>query len=117
MGRKISAVCLTALLLAFFLITVSAAEFDPGKTGSISVTLTEQYDKLPIAGAELSLYLVASVGINTDGQLNYLYTEAFAGSGISLEDPDLAEKLDAKRKSGMETVLEKNKKIEDQFNQ
>ena len=35
---------------------------------------------------------------------------------LSVEDAELAKKLDAKRKAGMETVLEKNKKIEEQFN-
>lgn len=35
---------------------------------------------------------------------------------LAVEDVALAEKLDAKRKAGMEAVLEKNKKIEAQFN-
>ena len=35
---------------------------------------------------------------------------------LAVEDADLAAKLDAKRKAGMETVLEKNKKIEAQYN-
>ena len=36
---------------------------------------------------------------------------------LAVEDSALAAKLDAKRKSGMTTVLEKNAKIEAQFNQ
>ena len=95
MGRKIGALCLMVLLLATCVITVSAEEFDPFKTGAISVTLTEQYEKTPIAGAELSVYYVAEVGINTDRELNYIYTEAFAQTGIEIDDPDLAAKLDA----------------------
>lgn len=95
MGRKILALCLTMLLLVTFVITVSAEGFAPGTTGSISVTLTEQYEKTPIAGAELSVYHIATVGINTDRKLNYIYTEAFAKTGIAIDDPDLATKLDA----------------------
>ena len=95
MGRKILSLCLTALLLVTCVVTVSAVEFDPGKTGSISVTLTEQYEKTPIVGAELSVYYIATVGINTDKQLNYIYAEAFATTGLAIDDPDLAAKLDA----------------------
>ena len=83
------------LLLIICAFTVSAEEFDSGKTGSISVTLTEQYEKTPIAGAELSVYHIATVGINTDKKLNYIYTDAFAAIGIAIDDPDLAAKLDA----------------------
>lgn len=95
MARKILMAFVTVLLILNCTITVSAETFDPGKTGSISVTLTEQYEKTPIAGAELSMYYIATVGINTDGKLNYIYTDAFAESGIEIEDPDLADKLDA----------------------
>ena len=95
MGRKIKSLCLTVLLLMTCISTVSAAEFDPGKTGSISVTLTEQFKKTPIVGAELSVYYIGTVGINTDGKLNYIYTEEFAKTGIAIEDPNLAIKLDA----------------------
>lgn len=93
MGRKILTFCLTALLMLSFASAVSAEEFDPHRTGAISVTLTEQYEKTPIAGAELSLHYIATVGINTDGQLNYIYTDAFAGTDIAIDDPDLAVKL------------------------
>ena len=95
MGHKIITVCLTVLLFVASVITVSAEEFDPGKTGSISVTLAEQYEKTPIAGAELSVYYIATVGINTDKKLNYVYTEEFANTGIEIDDPELAIKLDA----------------------
>ena len=56
---------------------------------------TEQYEKTPIAGAELSVYHIATVGINTDKKLNYIYTDDFATIGIAIDDPDLAAKLDA----------------------
>ena len=95
MGRKIRTLCLAVLLLVTGVIPVFAEEFDPGRTGSISVTLTEQYEKTPIAGAELSVYYIATVGINSDGKLNYIYTEEFAKTGIAMEDPDLSAKLEA----------------------
>ena len=93
MGRKILTVCLVVLLLVASVITVSAEEFDPEKTASISVTLAEQYEKTPIAGAELSVYYIATVGINTDRNLNYIYTDDFATIGIAMDDPDLAAKF------------------------
>ena len=95
MGRKIVVLCLTVVMLVTCVFTVSAEEFDPAKTGSISVTLTEQYEKAPIASAELSVYHIATVGINTDKKLNYIYKDAFAAIGIAIDDPDLATKLDA----------------------
>ena len=95
MERKTVVLCLTVLLLITCVFPVSAEEFDPAKTGSISVTLAEQYEKTPIAGAELSLYYIATVGINAEKKLNYIYTEEFANTGIGLDDPELAAKLDA----------------------
>ena len=94
MYRKILAICVTALLLLSTVTIVSAEEFDPTQTGSISVTLTEQFQKTPIVGAELRVYYVATVGINTDGKLNYILTAPFADAGIDLEDPELAAQLE-----------------------
>ncbi len=94
MVRKLLALCLAAMLLGCG-ITVSAESWDPERTGSISVTLTEQFEKTPIAGGELSLYRIAAVGINTDGKLNYMYLAPFDQAGFDLEDPELAAKLDA----------------------
>ena len=59
------------------------------------MTLTEQYDKEPIVGAELSVYYVATVRMNTNGNLSYVYTDSFENSGIDLADSSLATKLDA----------------------
>ena len=95
MGRKILILWMTVLLIVTCAITASAEEFDPEQTGCISVTLTEQYEKTPIVGAELSVYYIATVDINMDGKLNYLYTEAFAHTGIAIDDPELAAKLDS----------------------
>ena len=95
MRRKILIVCMTVLLVITCMSTVWAEEFDPEKTGSVSVTLTEQYEKTPIAGAQLRIYYIATVGANAEGNLHYAYTPAFAQCGIALDDPDLAAKLDA----------------------
>ena len=94
MRRNILALCLAALLMAACTLTVSAAAFQPEKTGSISVTLAERSEKTPIPGAELNVYYIADVRANPDGSLSYLPTAEFAGSGIALDDPELAQKLD-----------------------
>ena len=95
MGRKILALFAMALLIITCVNTVAAEEFDPGKTGSVSVTLVEREEKTPIEGAELSVYHIATVGINMDGNLNYSFTEEYADLGIAMDDPALAAKLDA----------------------
>ena len=94
MRRKMITLCMTALLILTCSHTVFAQDFDPEKTGSISVTLTEQYDKEPIVGAELSVYYVATVRMNTNGNLSYVYTDSFEDSRIDLDDPSLATKLE-----------------------
>ena len=95
MRRKMITLCVTALLILTCSLTVFAQDFDPEKTGAISVTLTEHYDKEPIVGAELNVYYVATVHMNTNGNLSYVYTDAFEDLGIDLDDPSLAFKLDA----------------------
>ena len=95
MRRKIISLCVAALLILTCSFTAFAQNFDPEKTGSISVTLTEQYDKEPIVGAELRIYYVATVHMNADGNLSYVYTDSFEDSGIEIDDPSLAIKLDA----------------------
>ena len=95
MRHRILALCFVMALLLTSTVAVSAEELDTGRTGTISVTLTEQYEKTPIIGAELSLYYIATVSQNAEGKLTYTYTETFAGMGIPLDDRDLAKKLDA----------------------
>ena len=41
------------------------------------------------------MYYVATVRMNTNGNLSYVYTDAFENSGINIDDPSLAIKLDA----------------------
>ena len=95
MRRRILTLCVTILLILSCSLTAFAQEFDPQNNGSISVMLTEQYDKEPIVGAELSVYYVATVRMNTNGNLSYVYTDAFENSGINIDNPSLAIKLDA----------------------
>ena len=72
-----------------------AQQFDYNEKGSISITLEAKNPQELMAGAELSVYYVATVGINTEGKLNYRYTEDFKDCGVALEDQALVEKLNA----------------------
>ena len=87
--------CLVALLFMLGSFSVFAQELDPNKTGSVSVTLTDPLDKDPIVGAELSVYHVATVAADTDGQLLYTYTDEFRSCSAALDDKELAETLDS----------------------
>lgn len=95
MVNKAFRIVLVLLLLAALPVTVMAQEFDPGEMGSISITLKSQDTKEPLSGAELSLFHVADVKVNSDGSLVFIPAGDFAECGISLDDPDLIAKLDA----------------------
>lgn len=95
MRRKMITLCVTALLILTCTLTVFAQDFDPEKTGAISVTLTEQHDKEPIVGAELSVYYVATAHMNANGNSSYVYSDTFENCGIDMADPSLASKLEA----------------------
>lgn len=95
MRRKMISLCVSVLLILTCSLTVFAQDFDPQKTGSISVTLTEQYKKEPIVGAELSIYYVATVHRNASGNLSYVYTDTFENAGIDIADSSIATKLEA----------------------
>ena len=71
MSRKIITFCVTILLILTCSYTVFAEEFDQSKTGSISVTLIEKKQNEPIVGAELSVYYVATVVMDMNGNLIY----------------------------------------------
>ena len=95
MRRKILALCVTILMILTCSYTVFAEEFNPIKTGSISVTLTEQKQNEPIVGAELSVYYVATAMLDADGIFIYDYTEDFKQFDTAIDDTTLATKLDA----------------------
>lgn len=94
MRHKLMAVCLAACMLLTMSVTAFARDFDPDRTGSISVVLKDKDAKKPIVGAELSLYYVADVKLNNKNHLSYTYTEEFEDCDIPLDDRWLAEKLD-----------------------
>ena len=94
MSRKLLVLLLAVLLLLTVPTTAFAEEFDPRKTGSICVTLTEQETKEPIEGAELKLYYVATARLEPDGRIKYVCTEEFESFSEDLEDPALPGLLD-----------------------
>ena len=93
-SRKIIALCVTILLLLSCSYTAFAEGFDQSKSGSISVALIEKKQNEPIVGAELSVYYVATVVMDTDGKLIYDYTDDFKQCDAALNDASLAAKLD-----------------------
>ena len=95
MCRKMIILFVTVFLILTCSVSAFAQDFDPEKPGAISVTLTEQQEKEPIVGAELSVYYVATVRRNESGNLSYVYTASFENSGIEIDDPSLATKLEA----------------------
>jgi len=95
MRRKLISVFLIVWILLMMPMTVFAQGFEPDRLGSVSVTLIDQDGKTPIAGAELSLYYVASVTLNSNNNLSYTFADAFKDCGAALDDPSLSVKLDA----------------------
>lgn len=94
MSRKIIIFCLTILLISTCSYTVFAEEYNPNLTGSISVTLTDKKQREAIVGAELSLYYVATVIMDENGNLIYDYTNDFKQLDCAIDDAELATKLD-----------------------
>ena len=95
MRRKFISIILTIWVLLMMPMTAFAQSFDVNRLGSISVTLMDQDGKTPIVGAELSLYHVATVSLNSKNNLSYTFTKAFEDCGAALDDPSLSVKLDA----------------------
>lgn len=95
MSRKIIALWMTVLLLATGWCTVTAATFDPHRTGAVTVTLTEPKTQEPLVGAELNLYRVATVARDAAGQLIYEYTDGFEQMTVALDDPSAVSALEA----------------------
>lgn len=95
MRRKLISVFLIVWLLSMVSVTAFAQEFDPDRVGSVCVTMWVQSGSRPIADAEVSLYRVATVSLNSKGNLSYVFTAAFENCGCALDDPALSAKLDA----------------------
>lgn len=94
MGRKIISIFLIAWILLVMPMAAFAEELDMDRVGSISVTLVDPDGETPLAGAELSLYYVATVKLNEANRPSYTFTDAFAGCGAALDDPALTTVLD-----------------------
>ena len=95
MSRKFIIFCLTILLILTCYYTVSAEEYNPNLTGSISVTLIDKKQSEAIVGAELSLYYVATVIMDENGNLIYDYTNDFKQLDCAIDNAELAIKLDS----------------------
>lgn len=95
MRGKIISLFIAVFLLLTCTFTISAKEFEPDNLGSIKVTLTDKNRNEPIVGAELLVYRIANVAINSNGVLSYSYTNDFKQFDASIDDPALVTKLDA----------------------
>ena len=86
MRHKLMSLCLAMLLVLAMPVTAAAEEFDAEQTGSISITLLEKEEKMPITGAEFSLYQVASGQISGENEVDYTYTAEFADADAAPEE-------------------------------
>ena len=94
MGRKFISFFLILWILLLLPMTASAQDLEFDRACSISVTLMNQNSQTPISGAELSIYHVAKVSLNSEDNLSYNFTNAFQDCGFTLDDPALSVKLD-----------------------
>ena len=94
MGRKLISALLIAWILIAMPVTAFAQDFDINRVGSISVSMIGQDGKTPIAGAELSLYYVATVELNSNNRMSYTFTDAFRNCGCALDNPALTTALE-----------------------
>ena len=69
MRRKFISSILIVWVLFIMPMTAFAQGFDAERLGTVSVTLMDQDGKTPIVGAELSLYHVATVNLNSKNNL------------------------------------------------
>lgn len=94
MGRKLTAFCLAICFVFAMSINSFAEDFNKNRLGSISVTLVGQNGKTPISGTELSVYHVAMVSLNDNGNLSYVFTKEFEKCGAALNNPLLSVALE-----------------------
>lgn len=95
MRNKLIFLCLLAWILAALPLTAMAQQWDPEQPGSISVALVSQDGTQPMEGAELSVFHVATVGADENGNLFYAYTDDFSDCSVELNDPELVKTLEA----------------------
>ena len=95
MRRKLISIFLILWIWLAVPMAAYAQTFEPDRMGSVSVTLVDRDSKTPIVGAELSVYYVATVGLNSEDHLSYTFRDEFKDCGCALEDPELPAKLEA----------------------
>lgn len=84
--KRLAALAMSLLLCGVFAVTASAHEVpDPDRAGSISGTML--YDGEAVGGGSLILYKTGDMA-EDDGNYSFALTDDFAGSGLSLEDPE-----------------------------
>ncbi len=74
-----AAACLFAMI-----VPAMAAEIDPGRTGSISVSLRAYATEEVVGGGSLALYQIAGTTVTAEEGAVYHYTEDFSGCGGDL---------------------------------
>lgn len=85
MKKRIISIVSILFLMCVLGMNVSALEEpDLTRTGSISIAMT--YQGNPVAGGSLTLYRVADVQEQNGADYSFVLTEAYADSGISLEE-------------------------------
>ena len=92
--QLVSALCLLAMLCAITTGAAAAEAPDLSRTGSITLDLSYQGEAVP--GGTLTLYQVALGQMESQSDYTLVFTEAFAGCGIDLEDlssPETAQAL------------------------
>ena len=74
--------------------TVFAQDLDFERKGSVSVTLTDQEESVPIVGAKFALYRVADIESDGSGSWKYVLEDVFQEAGIVIDDPAVTIKLE-----------------------
>lgn len=90
--KRILPLLLALMLLVTLPVTAAAAEgnVDLEKTGSITIELRDKADKETAIGGTVRLHKVGDITIR-NGNLAFVLTSEFAGSGLSLEDVNAAD--------------------------
>lgn len=85
--KRLLAVCAVLSLLCSGSMKAAAAQtvLDLNRKGSVSVTMQDIQTKKPVPGGSLTLYQAAEIK-ETDGNYSFVYTGAFVGCELSLED-------------------------------
>ena len=95
MLRKMISFMSILLLLCTLTLNVAALE-EPDMTRKGAIEITMLFEGNPVAGGSLTLYRVADVHEENGADYSFVWTEEYAGSGLSLEniqDPALAKAL------------------------